>query len=382
MQILKNQITKTLNRLKQENIKIFDLTASNPTQGRFKYPPEILTEFNNPFNLQYKADAQGLLLARQAVSDYYKKKGFDVSPQRIFLTSSTSEGYLYIFRLLMDVDDKVLFPQPSYPLFSFLTDINDVEMHTYPLNYIDGKWQVNQEEFRQAFTAKVKAVTVVNPNNPTSSFIKKEESDFLNNMCRANNAAIICDEVFWDFTFDESKDYVSLVNNKNVLTFTLGGLSKTLGLPQMKLSWIVLSGPESEVEQAAAKLEVIADTFLSVNTPVQQALPKWLSLQEDIQKEIKIRLNKNKRFIEGIIAGDEHYQLLSIEGGWYAILKILDNQNEEDLVLNLLKNYSVSVHPGYFFDFEEGQHLIISLLTEESIFQEGLRRILNCYENI
>ncbi len=374
-ELSENQLTVTLNRLRRDHGDVLDLTASNPTQCGFEYPEGILTGLSNDLNIKYGPDTQGMLCARKAVSDYYQRKGFDVDPERIFLTSSTSEGYVYLFRLLTNPEDSVLFPRPSYPLFQFLTDLNDVQMRTYPLGYVDRQWRINQEALKNIFVSGVKAVAVVNPNNPTGSFIQKHELKVLNALCRANDAAIICDEVFWDFRVDESKDQISLVNNHEVLTFVLGGLSKTLGLPQMKLSWIILNGPEDEVEQAKARLEVIADTFLSVNTPVQNALPAWLSLQSDIQKEIKLRLANNWQFIKEQEKFFSQYELLSMDGGWYAILKILNNQNEEDLALEFLNKEHVFVHPGYFFDFEEEECLVISLLPEENFFQEGVKRI-------
>jgi len=371
-----NQLIKELNTLRRDHVEILDLTMSNPTKCGFKYPKEIVTGLSHDLNWQYVPDAQGMLSARKAVGDYYQRKGFDVAPERIFLTSSTSEGYSYLFRLLANPGDKVLFPQPSYPLFPFLTDLSDVYMQTYPLGYIEEQWQMDQEELENIFLSEAKVITLVNPNNPTGSFIQRHELNILNDLCRQNSLAIICDEVFWDFKFDESKEQISLVNNHAVLTFVLGGISKTLGLPQLKLSWIILNGPDDEVEQAKARLEVIADTFLSVNTPVQNALPSLLSLQPDIQKEIKFRLEKNWQFVKEQAKLFSHYELLSTDGGWYAILKILDNQNEENLALELLKKEHVFVHPGYFFDFEEEECLVMSLLPQENVFQKGVRRIL------
>jgi len=297
-----NEITETLQGLKKEGVEVLNLTESNPTRCGFTCSKEILTALSDVDNLQYVADAQGMLKAREAVSQYYARKGFEVAPERIFLTSSTSEGYAYLFRLLADPGDAVLFPRPSYPLFQFLTDLNDVRMRTYLLGYGEGQWGIHQEEFRENFSSAVKAVAVVNPNNPTGSFVRQEELDFLNACCQEQETAIICDEVFFDFVLEEGVDRISLVNNDAVLTCVLGGVSKVLGLPQMKLSWIVLNGPKDVVKEARARLEVIADTYLSVNTPVQNALPKWLPLQETIQGEIKTRLKNNWEFCKSLVS--------------------------------------------------------------------------------
>src|SRR3990167_474015 len=247
-----NRIAGTLDQLKKANVPIIDLTESNPTRCGFTYPSrEILRPFVSDQNLRYDPQSQGSLEAREAVARYYKEQGRDVPVERIFLTASTSEAYSYLFRLLVDAGQEVLFPRPSYPLFQFLGDLNDVALDYYPLVYTD-HWHIDLPRLEGCVQPATKAVVLVNPNNPTGSFIKKDELSALNRICRTKNIPIISDEVFADFAFPGSKDAVSLVNNDAVMTFVLGGLSKTLALPQMKLSWIIVSGPE-ELATAACQ---------------------------------------------------------------------------------------------------------------------------------
>lgn len=370
-----NRIAQALDRLKKANIPIIDLTESNPTCCGFVYPSEnILQPLASDKNLRYDPQPQGSLEAREAVSRYYKEQGHEVAVERIFLTASTSEAYSYLFRLLADAGQEVLFPRPSYPLFQFLGDLNDVTLRHYSLEYLD-RWCIDLKSLEEAVGPKMKAVVLVNPNNPTGSFIKKDELSVLNRICRAKNIPIISDEVFADFAFPGSKDAVSLVGNDAVLTFVLGGLSKTLLLPQMKLSWIIVSGPEELVKEACQRLEVIADTYLSVNTPVQNAVAGWLSAKEEFQSPVKQRTMDNLRFLEEAVKTTK-CQLRKPEGGWYAVIRIPPTDiSEEDLILELLEKDHVFVHPGYFFDFDEDGFLVVSLLPPSDDFKEGIQRI-------
>ncbi len=365
-----------LQKLRDEKVTIFDLTESNPTRCQFKYPQDkILSALASVKNLAYEPNPRGSLAAREAIAKYYQAKKFDVSPEEIFLTSSTSEGYSYLFRLLADVDDEVLFPQPSYPLFQYLVDLNDLKINFYPLTYADS-WHMNLEQLDGQINSKTKAIVVVNPNNPTGSFIKKSELKQLSAICKQRNIPIIADEVFYDFGFDDSPEE-SLVNNHEVLTFVLGGVSKTLALPQMKLSWIIVKGPKELVKAANERLEIIADTYLSVNAPTQNAFSEWLLLKDEIQNEVRERLKRNYDFIKKEVAQSKSCQLLKTEGGWYAVLRLPDDIDEEDFVLQLLREDHVFVHPGYFFDFEEGAHLVLSLLAPFDIFCDGVKRLVN-----
>lgn len=371
-----NKLISALDELKNADTPIIDLTQSNPSRCEFtSINKDLLPALNNTDNLSYEPSPRGSLKAREAVCQYYQTKNISINSEQVFLTSSTSEVYTYLFRLLADAHDHVLFPRPSYPLFPFLVDINDLVMDTYPLVYADG-WRLDVDQLEREVTSKTKAVVLVNPNNPTGSFIHKDELKKLNDVCQKYNLAIISDEVFYDFAFDDGH-YVSLANHHDGLTFSLGGLSKTLGLPQMKLAWIIVNGPQATVDQAVERLEVIADTYLSVNTPVQNALSVWLSKCNQIQQEIKTRVRLNLEYLSKMAGSVSQCQLLKSQGGWYAVVKISDAIDEEELALTLLKEDHVYVHPGYFFDFDEGAHLIISLLPKADVFQEGIKLILD-----
>ena len=370
-----NRITGTLEQLKKANVPIIDLTESNPTRCGFAYPSqEILRPFVSDKNLRYEPQPQGSLEAREAICRYYQEQGDEVALERIFLTASTSEAYSYLFRLLVDAGEEVLFPRPSYPLFQFLGDLNDVVLNYYPLVYTD-HWHIDFFRLEGSVQPGTKAVVLVNPNNPTGSFIKKDELSALDRICRAKNIPIISDEVFADFGFPGVKDTVSLVNNDAVMTFVLGGLPKTLALPQMKLSWIIVSGPAELAREACQRLEMIADTYLSVNTPVQNAVAGWLSRKEEFQAPVKQRTLDNLRFLEEAVKTTK-CQLCKPAGGWYAVIRIPPTKiSEEDLILELLEKDRVFVHPGYFFDFEEEGFLVVSLLPPADDFREGIKRV-------
>jgi aspartate/methionine/tyrosine aminotransferase len=313
---------------------------------------------------------------REAISRYYLEMGYHVDAQQIFLTASTSEAYSYLMRLLVDPGQKVLFPIPSYPLFSFLGDINDVRMQTYSLVH-ERHWAIDFDGLEKKISADTKALVLVNPNNPTGTFVKPQEKEEINAICLEHNIAIVCDEVFFDFTFAEDQQRVSFVDNTSVLTFVLSGISKTLGLPQMKLSWIIVNGPQDLMEQAMARLEVIADTYLSVNTPAQNAFVGWIQYKRKLQNEIKERLRRNYSSLKTYTEMTENCLLLESEGGWYAVIQILDGLSDEQWVLKFLREEHVFVHPGYFFDFDFETYIVICLLPQEDVFQEGIRRIMN-----
>ena len=375
-----NDLISTLEDLRGKNLAICDLTESNPTRCGFKYPADkILNVLSEEKNLDYNPNPKGILEAREGISRYYKTKGFYVPADRIILTAGTSEAYSYLFRLLANPGQEVLFPRPSYPLFEFLVDLNDVDMQWYPLEYHDG-WTMNLEKLKSSVHSDTKAVVLVNPNNPTGSFTKRHELDALNEVCLKNSSAIISDEVFWDFAFYHDENFVSLAENKKVLTFVLGGISKTLGLPQMKLSWIVVSGPDELVEQAIHKLELISDTYLSVNTPTQNSLIRWLLLKDQIQKELKDRISRNYNNLKRMVQDSNRCKLLNTEGGWYAIVFLPDYQSEDKWVSEFLTQDYVFVHPGYFFDMEDEPSIVISLLPPEENFKAGVKKLFDRVE--
>jgi len=376
-----NQISVELEDLRNDNATILDLTESNPTNCGFSYPEDrIITSLMEAANLCYTPTPRGDLRARKAICEYYLSKGLKVDPQQIFLTSSTSEAYSYLFRLLVDPGQQVIFPCPSYPLFSFLGDLNDVRIDTYTIAY-EKKWGIDLKSLQKVLCDDSKAIVLVNPNNPTGSCIRRKELEAMNALCREKNISLICDEVFADFMFEQEDDHVSLVGNDHVLTFVLGGISKTLGLPQMKLSWIVINGPQDMVNNSSERLEVIADTYLSVNTPTQNALPQWLDNRQSIQSEINNRIRSNLCFLKEHITATLGCEVLAADGGWYSIVKIPDTFNEEQWVLMFLNYDHVSVHPGYFFDFPNGTFIIVSLLPMVDTFEEGIKRIIKRIKN-
>ncbi|MFA5059142.1 MAG: pyridoxal phosphate-dependent aminotransferase [Candidatus Omnitrophota bacterium] len=374
-----NEISLSLSELKKQGKEIIDLTESNPTLSKFKYPQEpILKGLASKDHLLYDPAPRGIDSARAAVSAYYQENGLYVDPQQIFLTSSTSEAYSFLFRLLTNPGDHIAVGRPSYPLFDFLAQINDVEVDPYSLVFKNGQWAIDVKQLEEKIGEKTRAIVLVSPNNPTGSFVKKNELQDIFKICQERNIALICDEVFSDYRLrGDSSLQANFVNNTQILTFSLSGISKVLGLPQMKLGWIVASGPKEDVAIAAERLEVILDTFLSVNTPAQNALKAWLSIKPQIQKEILIRIKANEAFLRKSLEGHSSCRYLPPEGGWYAVLRLPNNKTEEDWVVEFLQKDCVFVHPGYFFDFEDEPYIVLSLLPEEEKFRQGITRILS-----
>ena len=372
-----NRLSKTVERKRKEGCPLIDLTESNPTRCSFNYlKPDFLKPLADPKSLLYEPDPRGLLEAREAVCHYYSAKGIKVEPDQVFLTASTSEAYTFLFRLLLDTGDTALAPRPSYPLFSYLSDLNDVQLEHYSLAYESG-WFIDFQSLERHFHRNPKALILVNPNNPTGNFVHEDEREFLNGLCGNREMSIISDEVFNDFNLSgDAKQPASYAGNELALTFTLGGISKILGLPQMKLSWIVVSGPQEICKKAAERLEIIADTYLSVNTPAQWALSAWLPESGPVIEEIRRRLSDNREYLIQTMKGKESVRVLKCEGGWYAVLEISVSLSDEELALNLLEKQNVLTYPGYFFDFPEGNFIVLSLLPKAETFKEGVNRIL------
>ena len=351
--------------------ELIDLTVSNPTVCGFEYDAEaILRPLGNVGALTYDPDPRGMRSAREAVAEYYGDHGADVDPDEVVLTTSTSEGYGYLFRLLCDANDEVLVAQPSYPLFDFLADLEDVRLKSYPLFYDQG-WWIDFAELEKRIGPRTKAVVVVNPNNPTGHATGIAERQRLEEICVRRGLALIVDEVFLDYPLTEQRLRSFAVGPHPVLTFCLSGMSKIAGLPQMKAGWIVGLGPEAERSQAMGRLEVIADTFLSMNAPVQGALPRWLAGRKAIQGQILERLRQNLGAAQG-----SGVEVLQVEGGWSAILR-LPQMGEDDLAETLLREVGVLVHPGSFYGIPELGRVVISLLGPEGEFREGLERVVH-----
>ena len=366
-----NPLSILLAEKRSSGAVILDLTESNPTRAGLDYPGgELLAALADPRALLYDPDPRGLLAAREAVSEYYAQRDVEVPVSRILLTASTSEAYSYLFKLLADPGDEILVPRPSYPLFDYLAAMESVRAVQYPLRY-DGVWHIDFDALARAITPRTRAIVVVNPNNPTGSYLKRAEWERLQTF----GLPILSDEVFSDFAFAPSADRVAtLAERSHALTFSMSGLSKIAGLPQMKLGWIVAGGPDHAA--AIEGLEWIADTFLSVATPVQWALPRILAASATLQEQIRRRTRAN---LEHLIecAGGTACRCLHAEGGWYAILDVPRIRTEEEWALGLLADSDVLVQPGYFYDFEAEAFLVVSLLTPPAIFAEGLRRILD-----
>jgi aspartate/methionine/tyrosine aminotransferase len=354
-----------------------DLTQSNPTQAGLNYPErEILESIALPDALLYEPAPSGLPVAREAVAKYYLERGLRLDSRFIQLTASTSEAYAFLFKLLAGPGDAFLVLRPSYPLFEYLGAFESVRTIPYPLHY-HGNWALDVGSVARSIQPGVRAMVLVNPNNPTGSYLKRDELEALLPLCEKHDLALISDEVFSDYAFEPDNNRVSsLTGEDRILSFCLSGLSKLAGLPQMKLGWIALAGPPALKEAARERLELIADTYLSVATPVQHALPRLLSLGQQIREQIHERVRSNLRFLRTAINAHSPCNLLSMEGGWYAILQLPRTRTEEEWCLDLLRNDDVLVQPGYFYDFSSEAYLVVSLLTKPVIFKEGITRLL------
>ena len=369
-----NPLTRLLHDKRSSGAAILDLTESNPTAAGLAYRPDLVLEaLADPRAMLYEPAPAGIMSARVAVSGYYSGR---VPPERILLTSSTSEAYGWLFKLLADPGDEVLTPRPSYPLFDFLAGLDSVRVVQYPLVYHNG-WSIDFDALAARITPRTRAIVTVNPNNPTGSFLKRAELDTLVALCRQHDLAIVSDEVFSDYGFRADPERVrSLTEVEDVLTFSLSGLSKVAGLPQLKLGWIVTSGPAALREQTFQRLELIADTYLSVGAPVQWAATALLASSEEIQQQILARVARNLATLLRYIGADSPWRALDVEGGWYAVIQAPRIHTEEDWVLTLLEQENVLVQPGFFYDFESEAFLVLSLLTPPEIFAEGVRRII------
>jgi alanine-synthesizing transaminase len=357
---------------------LLDLTVSNPTECGFEYDRSaILKALSNPAALTYEPNPRGLESARSAVAGYYADRGDSVSVEDIFLTTSTSEAYSYVFRTLCDPSDELLIPSPSYPLLDFLADIQDVRLARYPLLYDHG-WQIDFHALEQAITPRTRGVIVVHPNNPTGNFVRSAEMAKLNSICSAREIAIIADEVFLDFVLGENRP-VSFAANRSAPIFTLSGISKICGLPQMKAAWLIASGPQQWKREALARLEVIADTYLSVNAPVQLAIPTFLEQRHSFQQQVLSRVGRNLAELDGQLAGQNACSRLAVEGGWCAVLRVPATRSDEDVAIELLTAQGVSVHPGHFYEFPTDGYLVVSLIIPEQTFAKGASRLLSFF---
>lgn len=383
--LVPNRLSVLLEQKRKEGRSVLDLTQSNPTQADLSYPADaILAAFGDPRSLRYEPAPAGLPEAREAVAGYYRENGLPVRPEQIFLTASTSEAYSFLVKLLLDPGEEVLIPRPSYPLLEDLVAVEGAGIRPYFLRY-SSRWSIDSDELRRSLAeparlpgGQVRAIVAVHPNNPTGSYLKRKEFSALRELCRERDMALIVDEVFSDYALGTDLErQPSTAGEDSVLCFTLSGLSKVAGLPQVKLSWICLSGPLARVEEASKRLGFIADNFLSVSAAAQWAAPKLFELRPRIEAEIQQRISDNWERIASERKRLAPWQLVDPEGGWYAVVRLEDFRSDEEVALDLMRMHDVLVHPGYLFSFPEGEFLVLSLLPPASVFEEGLARLVD-----
>ncbi len=355
---------------------MIDLTQSNPTEVGLGAPPELLELLADARGTVHTPEARGLPAAREAVARDFARRGHLVEPGRVVLCTGSSEAYSWLFKLLCDPGDEVLVPRPSYPLFDFLAGLESVALRPYGLAY-DGAWHVDLAALEEAVTPRSRAVVIVNPNNPTGSFLSRTEADRIQSFAARRQLALLCDEVFADFAFDPDPGHVtSLAADGPTLAFALGGLSKSCGLPQLKLGWIAVSGPPSLRAEALARLEIVADSYLSVGTPVQLAAPEILRRLPELQAPITNRVRRNLAALRAAIPPGSPASLLAATGGWHALLQVPATLPEEERTCRLLERDGVLVHPGFFFDFPREAYLVLSLLPRPDAFDRGVALLL------
>jgi alanine-synthesizing transaminase len=371
-----NALSLRLAQLAAERARVVDLTESNPTTAGFDYPSDLLSGLADERAFRYEPQPFGLFSARQAVAVDYARRGAEVDPTQLVLTASTSEAYSWIFKLLCDPGDRVLVPRPSYPLFEHLTRLEAIEAVPYALEY-HKQWEIDIASVAAAVTPRTRAVLVVSPNNPTGSYLKAGELANLAALCAGRTMALVADEVFADYALDAPSDCVTDVALRcEALAFTLGGLSKSVGLPQLKLGWIVVGGAAVRREPALQALELIADSYLSVATPVQVAAAHLLTRGEAIRYGILTRLRRNLETLRALAGSFPDCELLACEGGWYAVVRVPATRSEDELVMALLDRERILVHPGYFFDFPREAYIVVSLLPAPEVFADAAARML------
>ena len=380
-----NAYTRALRRHRASGKPVLDLTVSNPTACGFQYhEAAILAALADPTGMRYDPEPKGLQQARAAVAQYYSQKKSDahVDLERLILTTGTSEAYSFLFRLLCEPGDEVVIAQPSYPLFEFLAAIDDVKLRPFRLVYDHG-WQIDFSALTKAMSSRTRAIILVHPNNPTGHFVSENEAEQLRELCLEREIALVVDEVFFDYKIsaaDTGRKHGSFVFDARALTFVASGLSKIAALPQMKVGWIAAAGPDALARDAIARLEIIADTYLSLNAPIQYALPMLLAQRGAMQPQIMRRIEENLRKLDEQLAPQNLVSRLEFEGGWCAVLRVPAVQSDEELAIRLLESYSVLVHPGHFYDFPYEGYLVVSLLTPAKDCAEGIRRIVQCVD--
>jgi aspartate/methionine/tyrosine aminotransferase len=377
--VLPNGFSRLIDEKRQRGIRLLDLTNANPTEAFAEYPhADIGRAYAKIHDFAYRPDPLGIMEARQAVAYWYGKRGIRIGPKQIALTASTSEAYSLLFKLLCNPEEEVLIPTPSYPLFEYLASVESVKAVPYRLGY-DGSWFIDFESLRRAITTQSRAIVIVNPNNPTGSFLKRQELGELYSIAKERSLPVISDEVFMDYGWSpDPRREPTLIGHNDLLSFSLNGLSKSAGMPQMKLGWIAVNGPIAEQGQAMERLELLLDTFLSVGTPAQYALPGLLATGEEMRSGISRRIRANNEALRELLRNTPVHPLHG-EGGWSAILQLPSILTEEIWITRLLDEHGVIVQPGYFFDMPSEAFVVVSLITETADFIEGiagLRRLV------
>ena len=375
-----NAITRAHAALAAAGTPIADLTASNPTEAGLAYPPALLAPLGSAEALTYAPEARGLRAAREAVAADAARRGAAVDPDRVVLSASSSESYSWLFKAFCDPHDPVLVPRPSYPLFEHLAGLESVRMEPYALGY-HGRWEVDLAAVERGLAAGARLVVAVSPNNPTGSCLSAREADALIALTARAGVPLVVDEVFADYLLEPGPDAVTdlatrAAGHRGAAVITLGGLSKSVGLPQVKLGWMILGGDDAVLEPALAGLELIADSYLSVSTPVQMAAPALLREGVAVRRQIQERIRANTAALSRAVAGHPACDLLPVEGGWSAVVRVPATRPEEQLVLDLLTREHVLVHPGYFFDFPREAYLVVSLLPPPAVFSDAVERML------
>lgn len=365
----------------------FDLTEGNPTRVGLGWEGDALRAALDVHGAErYEPEPQGLELARKAIAAHHASRGVAMRADSLFVTASTSDAYSWIFKLLADPGDAVLVPRPGYPLFDYLAGLESIAVEHYAMRF-DGDWWLDAAGLRARLAEttgpRVRAVVVVNPGNPTGAYLSRDEARELADLCAAHGIAIVSDEVFADYAHapDPSRDgrarLESLAGATGALTFSLSGLSKVAALPQVKLGWLHVSGPQGDATEACRRLEIIADTWLPAGTPVQLAAPALLAGAPRIQARILERVRGNLAALRAQVTPDSPVSVLPVEGGWYAVLRGPSTKSDDAWVLELLDMDDVLVQPGYFFDFEQPGHLVVSLLPGPATFAEGAARLVS-----
>jgi alanine-synthesizing transaminase len=372
--LMPNRLAAAVAARRASGLPLLDLSASNPTAVGLSYPPGLLAPLGHARGLHYAPEPFGAEAARQAVAADYARRGVAVPPSHVVLTASTSEAYALLFKLLCDPGDRVLVPRPSYPLFEHLTTLESVAAVPYDLDEHAG-WRLDVAAVAAAIDARTRAVLVVSPNNPTGSTLDAADLDALAALAAARGVALIGDEVFADYALGPDLE-ASVLAQSRALAFGLGGLSKSVGLPQVKVGWIGVSGPAAAVADALSGLEIVADTFLSVSTPAQLALPELLAGGTSVREQIRGRIARNLATLRAACAGVAAVTLQAPAGGWSAVLQVPATESEESLVVGLVADEGVLVHPGYFFDFPHEAFVVVSLLPDPAAFDPGVARLL------